>query len=171
MNNINKFTILDWLLITSLSLFLLFGCSTYKKQNNAPFISLDPIKKQNEKTVAHIEKAEKINELLNNTDLKIELKLAKESASSLNEQLINLQKLANEQTEQLNKSIKIYNDVIDEFNNLKIAHSKVQGAIWKRNFIILGLVGIISLFVALFVFKQWLRNNPATGAITRFLIG
>ena len=59
----------------------------------------------------------------------------------------------------------------EQVSQLQIERDRYKAAMWKRNWIILGLIGGYVLIVLLFVFKQALRNNPWTGWIVRLLLG
>ena len=65
-----------------------------------------------------------------------------------------------------NEEIKKHNEQV---SRLQIERDKYKAAMWKRNWIIVGLGIVILGFIGLLAFKTALRNNPWTGWIVRLI--
>ena len=157
---------------TSLLLFLLLlvvGCDSVPKDSNfiPQYDSLtraeDRIKEANKAAVVIQKQGAKPQSVESTIIIKNHAEALKELTYSKAENL----KLADINV--LNKSIAL--KALNNERQMSIKHAQSQGSIWKRNFIIIGLVLLIGGFVALFIFKQALRNNPWTGWLVRILLG
>ena len=153
------------ILLAGLCLVLLVGCGRTVKPLDpvsiAPITVIgDNVKKAREHN-AQVTKAATAKDLqaviANATQVEAVLQVAQKQIENYKQEIVSK-----------NEEIKTHNEQVA---NLQINRDSYKSAMWKRNWIIVGMASGYVLIILLFIFKQALRNNPWTGWLVRILLG